>query len=687
MIRKFRLKTITAMIGLMTLAACVGGSGGGSAAPTNSAPVARAGSDQTVGEFSSVTLDGSGSSDANAADTLTYTWAQTTGISVTIVNSNAVRATFDAPGVVAGSTETLTFSLTVSDGTASSTDTVDIFVQEALAQVIVAGTVSFQFVLPNNNCGLDFNNIETRPIRAATVQLLDATNTVLGEVVSGDDGAYSFADIAANTDVRIRVRAELQRSGSPSWNVEVRDNVDTSPSPPPLSQRPLYVVQWPIFSTGIGNISNADFTAETGWGETSYTGDRAAAPFAILDTIYNGMRLVLTADSNADFPALDAFWSINNTLSDSLNIDAGELPTSFYSSGIDSLFLLGDENIDTEEFDDHVIVHEWGHYFEDNFSRSDSIGGAHSIGGTIDPRLAFGEGWATALAAMALDNPQYCDSHAAGSTVGFGIDTEGENRGPQGFYNEMSVATLLYDLWDTHDDGSDNSSIGFAPIYAVMTGPQVVTEAFTSLFTFGTELRAMLGGTDLTFLDSQLARENIDLDNLDIYGSGQTTVPSGSMDVLPIHTVIVADGSIQNLCSNNNYDLNRDGNKLSEYRYLRMTITEHRRYRIVATTVSVGLGSDEPSQPPGGFDCVAAFENDPDDPQVHTYSDPDFGLFLNGTFVWGGFSCTPNREETLTNPLTPGDYVLDLIDFRFADVDTITDYPDRVCIDVSVTPN
>ena len=72
---------------------------------------------------------------------------------------------------------------------------------------------------------------------------------------------------------------------------------------------------------------------------------------------------------------------------------------------------------------------------------------------------------------------------------------------------------------------------------------------------------------------------------------------------------------------------------------------------------------------------------------MHTYSDPDFGLFLNGTFVWGGFSCTPNTEETLTGMLIPGDYVLDLIDFRFADADTIAAYPDRVCMDVSIIPN
>ena len=76
------------------------------------------------------------------------------------------------------------------------------------------------------------------------------------------------------------------------------------------------------------------------------------------------MQLVLSVDPGASFAPLDAFWSVNNTsMGESIDIDSGELTTSFYSGDLDSLFLLGDASIDTEEFDDHVIVHEWGHYF------------------------------------------------------------------------------------------------------------------------------------------------------------------------------------------------------------------------------------------------------------------------------------------------------------------------------------
>ncbi len=413
----------------------------------NNPPVASAGPDVTVAELSNVNLDGSGSFDPDG-DLFSYAWLQMAGPGVVLSDASLAQPSFTSPDVTAGSPEVLTFQLTVDDGTDSAMDTVNITVQEALTMVTVAGKVFYEFPPPNNNCfGLNLNNPETRPIRGATVQLLDSSNNVLGAVASGVDGSYSFSNIDANLDVRIRVRAELQSSGPAVWDVEVRDNVDTSPSPPPLNQRPLYVVDFPPFNTGTNNIPDADYTALTGWdvpAESYLTNDRAAAPFAILDAIYDGMAMITAVDPTVTFAPLDAFWSVNNRIASPTNIDAGELPTSFYSSGIDSLFLLGDAATDTEEFDDHVTMHEWGHYFDDNFSRSDSIGGSHGIGQSLDPRLAFGEGFATALAAIALQEPQYCDTNAPMLTGrGLRLDTENENSGNQGYYNEMSVATFI----------------------------------------------------------------------------------------------------------------------------------------------------------------------------------------------------------------------------------------------------
>ena len=555
--------------------------------------------------------------------------------------------------------------------------------------ITISGKVNYEFVPPNANCfGLDFNNIETRPIRGATVQLIDAdTGSVIDSTVSSDTGDYSFADVTASTDVRLRVRAELKRAGLPGWDVEVRDNFIAGasdadvPAPPPLATRALYVLDGSNFNTGGANVER-DLLAATGWTGTAYTQPRAAAPFAILDAIYTAVQFVLTADADAGFAPLDAFWSVNNTRPvTQTDIAAGQLGASFYRSDIDSLFLLGDVNVDTEEFDDHVVVHEWAHYFEDTFSRSDSIGGPHAIGDQIDARLAFGEGWATAFAAMALDNTLYCDTGPAGSTGGFGIGADAGSYKGQGWYDEISVVRFLYDLYDTTNEveqvdgvpapGTDSGSIGWQPIYDVMTGPQAFTPAFTTVFSFATELKNTLADqADRDLVDEQLAREFIDSVGLDIYGTNETNDADGR-DVLPIYTDLTPDGSVISLCVNSDFDPARDGNKLAEYRYLRFEIVTAGFYDVTVTT-------QQPTIPP----------LPPDDPNdAHDQSDPDIIVFRDGTIVAFGISGVANSETfTTQNALQPGVHVADLQEFRFEDPQTAAGFPEQVCFDVSISP-
>ncbi|MCH8071513.1 MAG: hypothetical protein IIA09_06170, partial [Proteobacteria bacterium] len=325
----------------------------------------------------------------------------------------------------------------------------------------------------------------------------------------------------------------------------------------------------------------------------------------------------------------------------------------------------------------HVIVHEWGHYFEDNFSRSDSIGGAHGVGDLLDMRVAFGEGFATALSGMALNNRIYCDTKwFAGKLSGFEIDIESEFAGTPGWFNEISVMKLIYDLWDTNADiAADDSSIGFAPIYDVMTGPQTTTPAFTSIFSFATELKNVSGQD--AFIDALLGAANVTMAGLDIYGSTEVNKPppppDNSNDVLPVYTDLVLGNTI-NICTNSNNDLVRDGNKLSEHRFLKLNLPVSQQVTFSMITVS------PPSMPAPGYDCVQAFIDG--DPEVHDHSDPDFYVYLNGSLMWVGGSCEPNSEVSPTNGALPaGDYVIDLNEFRHEDEDSPGGFPEQVCFD------
>jgi len=659
-------RTALVMVFALTLAACGGGSktsannGGG-----NRAPVASAGSDQNVDELIDVTLSGSGS-DADG-DTLTYSWAQTAGEGVSITNGNTATASFTAPDVTAGAPEVLTFQLTVNDGTASGTDSVNVTVSEPSLTVTVTGKVNFEFVPPNAVCrGLDFGSTFAKPIRGATVQLIDAgSSAVLATTQSDDNGDYTFADIDPDTMARLRIRAELKKTtGLSRWDVDIRDNYDISGTPPALGSRPLYVVEGGDFDTGAAGVLTQDVTARTGWDGASYTGDRSAAPFAILDSIYTAMRFIESVDPDVFFPPLDAFWSVNNTSSVSGDIDAGELGGSFYNGGIDSLFLVGDAASDTEEFDDHVVVHEWGHYFEDNLSRSDSVGGSHSVGHLLDPRVAFGEGWATALAGMALDDHLYCDTGAAGSTSGFGIGAESGSYDASGWYDEISVIRFIYDLFDTNDEGGDPGSIGFEPIYAVMIDEQASTDAFTTIFSFASELRMTLNPAGQDFLDAQLVREDM-TPGFDRWGVGEANTAGGAQDVIPIYTDITADGSILEICVNSQFDSGSDGNKLTENRFLRITVPLTDQYDVTMTTTT-----PTPITP---------------DTEDRDQSDPDIYIFNGPQIVAAGSSPDENIETFLTQTtLQAGTtYIAAIEDWRFDDDMAPTGYPERICFDIT----
>jgi hypothetical protein len=117
---KIFMATALCLITAISFIACVGED----TVPANTAPVASAGPDRIVSIGSTVTLDGSASSDADE-DTLTYSWTLTStpaGSSATLSDSTVVNPTFTAD-----ESGSYTGSLVVNDGTYdSSADTVTI---------------------------------------------------------------------------------------------------------------------------------------------------------------------------------------------------------------------------------------------------------------------------------------------------------------------------------------------------------------------------------------------------------------------------------------------------------------------------------------------------------------------------------------------------------------------------------
>ena len=130
------------------------------------------------------------------------------------------------------------------------------------------------------------------------------------------------------------------------------------------------------------------------------------------------------------------------------------------------------------------------HYFEDIFSRSDSIGGYHALDEVIDSRLSFGEGFANALSGI-IGYKYYTDTGGYKQQDEYlKINMESEFTMNNGFFNELTILKLIYDLLDDgkKNDNSlddDNISLTLKNVCDVLLSPNYKnSSSFTTIYLF-----------------------------------------------------------------------------------------------------------------------------------------------------------------------------------------------------------
>jgi hypothetical protein len=484
-------------------------------------------------------------------------------------------------------------------------------------------------------------------VRGAVVQAVSAVGSiVLATGVTDAAGDYVL-DVDTGNDMFVRVRAELKRSGAPSWHYRVVDNTRTDQ---------LYTLDGPIFNSGLGSAGR-NLHAGSGWDGSSYTAVRAAAPFAILDTVYTSTELILSVEPDSFFPPLDLHWSNANIAAGGetlAQILRGEIGTTRYfpSFAGGGIFVLGWQDFDTDEYDPHVIAHEWSHYFEFTFSRSDSIGGQHLFGEQLDLRLAFGEGYANGMSAIILDDSVYRDSNGPGQASSFDFDIEESSGVNPGWYSEESVHEIFYDLYDTDADGLDNIGLGFGPLYSVLVNQQRVTTALTSIFSFIDALKIDQPGAAAA-IDVLLSGQEIS-PVADKYGSGEVNAGNpSSLDVLPVYSTLLIDSVAVNVCSITDFQSGSLGafNDLGARQFLSVAIANPATYQISAmATLS-----------PGGVPA-----------------NPDIVLHQRGEVFRADSS--GDDIEIFDVDLVPGEYVLEVYEQQNIGAGTLG----RTCFDIEI---
>lgn len=504
------------------------------------------------------------------------------------------------------------------------------------SSVALHGRITFDRVLFGERSyrGLDYQKTQILPARAVTVQVVDTQNRVLDETMTDGDGRYRV-EVAQNVSVRLRVQAEMTSPTNSVWSVTVQDNTQGNAD---------YVLDGSLASSGVNGSQQRDLHAASGWDGEGYGQVRAAAPFAILDSLYDGYALLDQAMPGSVLPPLYIYWSPSNIAINGNKAD-GHIGTSYYTSSGPSIYLLGAENNDSDEYDRAVIQHEFGHYIEHQLGRTESLGGGHSQRSRLDMRVAFGEAWGNAFAGMAATDPLYRDSFGGRQELGFTIDVEKQGFHQQGWFSEASLQAIIYDLFDATDDGADTLSLGFAPILRVLTSDEYLSfEGFASIYPFADVLKKQQPAAS-SAVDALLRNANI-------YGQGgfgtQETNDGGSPIVLPLYRNMAA-GQTLNLCSDSDY---QDYNGMDVRRFVRFTIPTSGTYTFTARKTSGGLQR----------------------------SNPQMKIFRQGQQVASMLSGTADVESG-DRYLEPGQYILEL--YEQANVDN-SQTSGLACFDVSI---
>ncbi|NOX76598.1 MAG: hypothetical protein GXP17_08325 [Gammaproteobacteria bacterium] len=193
------------VITMFMVTAC--GGGGGGADSTNSNPTANAGSDQVVTENGLVQLAGTGNDTEGA---VTFSWTQTSGITVILSDATIASPTFTAPMVFGN--EALGFALSVTDTDGNiTTDTIVITVNDSAGNnspIVDAGpdqsrtegaTVQLAGLGSDAEGAVTFNWTQTSGISVTLSDASIANSTFVAPMVSGSE-ALGFTLAVTDTN-------------------------------------------------------------------------------------------------------------------------------------------------------------------------------------------------------------------------------------------------------------------------------------------------------------------------------------------------------------------------------------------------------------------------------------------------------------------------------------------------------
>ncbi|MBN1582574.1 MAG: VWA domain-containing protein, partial [Anaerolineae bacterium] len=290
-----------------------------------------------------------------------------------------------------------------------------------------------------------------KPIRRAWVEVLDkedGADVSLGSTTTDELGGFVFyvddnddGPGEGGRDIYVRLKA---------------DNVAAQVQTPGGLLYTFTTKTWTDWGGGLLDIGTLSPSTSNG-------------VYNILDVLLDGYQFVDGFTTAPD--KITARW------------ESGGTGGTYYDSNLDEIYVLGDVN-DPDEYDDDILLHEYGHFVMDKYAHDKSLGGTHRWTSTYDnyfrtrPRgqdggplileqskqLAWSEGWAHFFSCAVRNDPHLVDNTKSTHSS---VDLESPGPTARGSDNEGAVAGALWDVFDAHSDGRDHLGAGADEIWDV----------------------------------------------------------------------------------------------------------------------------------------------------------------------------------------------------------------------------
>jgi hypothetical protein len=347
----------------------------------------------------------------------------------------------------------------------------------------VAGTAKYDDYVPLPS-GFLSASPRALPIRYASVEVhASSDDSVLATGQTDENGQYSIT-FSMTTPGKYYVK--VLASQSLNWLTEkVVDNTGA-----------IYAIKTPDQDASTTPIA-------TGIDLNAQRNGTFAETFHIFDVGVNALKQV-QAQFNATLPALTWRWPVDGDA-----CGAGSNASCFHSQD-NSINVLSIAT-DTDEYDDTVLAHEFGHFALSQLSKFNRVGGPHSLQSYSNPQIAWNEGAATFVGQSIVQTPTYIDTHPSGAPAGFMYNIEtlpsytkpGTSDGSlSGNVDEATVSAILWDLADSGQDSTVVNGVTYTDKIANPTG------VFTTLASWKSKThdRGASGPDLVDFIDEWLCQ-------------------------------------------------------------------------------------------------------------------------------------------------------------------------------------